>query len=229
VAERAISRKEVVRRCAVTREARPEHELLRFVADLDGVICLDPKRKLPGRGVWITASKSVVAEAVRRKAFQRSLRRKVQVPADLPDRVEKALHQAAMNRLSLANKAGQVAMGFAKVAQAIEQRKAVALIHAEEAAPNGCQRLDRKFIASSNSDEAGPGRLFRFSVEALSQALGRENVNHAAALRGGAGLSFIAAALRLCHYTADGSTSSRDPSRGETVAGGEQPARQDIE
>lgn len=229
VAERAISCHKVVRRCAFTRETRSEHELLRFVADAEGVIHFDLKRKLPGRGVWITASKPVLAEAVKRKAFNRSLRRNMQVPADLPDRVEDALRRDAVNRLSLANKAGQAAMGFAKVSQAIDKGRVIALIHAEEAAPDGCRRLDRKFAArrSERSDRDEP--VFRLPLEALSRALGRENVNHAAALEGGAGVSFIAAATRLCHFTGAGIARAGAPRLDETAAGDHEPAKQDVE
>ncbi len=230
MAERAISGLDVTRRCAVTRETRPQYELLRFVADPDGVIRFDLKRKLPGRGVWITASKPVLAEAVKRNAFSRSLRRKVQAPADLPHQVEDALRRDALNRLSLANKAGQVVAGFAKVAQAIDKGDCAALIHAEEAASDGCRRLDRKFIARGGCDEAGRAeRIFRFPLEALSQALGRENVNHAAAFRGGAGESFIAAAMRLRQFTGDGTARTDGPSRGETSAGHTEPAKRDTE
>ncbi len=230
VAERSISRRDVTRRCAVTRETRPEHELLRFVADPDGVIRFDLKRKLPGRGVWITAFKPTLAEAVKRKAFSRSLRQNVQAPVDLPHLVEDALRRDALNRLSLANKAGQVVAGFAKVAQAIDKGNSAALIHAEEAAPDGCRRLDRKFIAQGGGDdEARAERIFRFPLEALSQALGRENVNHVAAFQGGAGASFIAAAMRLCQFTGDGTARTDGPSRGETSAGHIEPAKRDTE
>jgi predicted RNA-binding protein YlxR (DUF448 family) len=203
---------------------------LRFVADPDGVIRLDLKRKLPGRGVWITASKPILAEAVKRKAFNRSLRRNVQTPADLPDHVEDALRRDALNRLSLANKAGQVAMGFAKVSQAIDKGKAAALIHAEEAAPDGSRRLDRKFIAQGRDEkDARAEPIFRLPLEALSQALGRDNVNHAAALQGGAGASFITAAMRLRQFTGTGTAQTVGPSRGETSAGNAEPAKQDTE
>lgn len=226
VAERAISRRDVIRRCAVTREARPEHALLRFVADAEGTICFDLKRRLPGRGVWVTASKPVLAEAVRRKAFHRALRRNVIVPDDLPDRVEDSLRRAALGYLSLANKAGQVAMGFAKVAQAVEKGTAAALIHSEEAAPDGCRRLDRKFIALAGGDKADANHIFRFPLAAMSQALGRDNVNHAAVKHGGASAGFIVAALRLCQFTGSGTTAS---ATGVTSAGEQESAKQDTE
>jgi len=229
VTERAISDKEVLRRCAVTREARPADGLLRFVADASGLICFDPKRKLPGRGVWVTASQSMVREAVRRKAFQRSLRRQVEVPDDLPERVEKALQQTALGYLALANKAGQVAVGFAKVANALAKDDVAALVHADEAAPDGCRRLDRKLLARSGGDREPSRRIFRFPRAALSNVLGRENVNHAAVLEGGAGISFVAAASRLCHFTECETASRSGRQTNETSAGQNALAKQDTE
>lgn len=213
----------------MTREQRPESGLLRFVADADGVIHFDVKRKLPGRGVWITASRPILAEAARRKAFQRALRRNVRVPDDLPDIVEDALLRAALAALSLANKAGQVVTGFAKVAAALDRNKVAALVHAQEAAPDGCRRLDAKFAALRGGNSCVAGGVFRLPLSGLSQATGRENVNHAALLDGGASESFVAAATRLCQFTGNGIAGQGDPLAVETSAGRTGPAIQDIE
>jgi len=229
LAERAKVKREVIRRCAVTRVSRPENELLRFVADADGVIRFDIKRKLPGRGVWITASKATVGEAVKRNMFQRSLRRNVTVPRELPDEVEQALERAALGALALANKAGQVTAGFAKVAAALEKNRLVGLVHSAEAAEDGCRRLNNRFAAAEGAGEAPSQRIFRFSCAALSQTLGRENVNHAGLLHGGASRSFIAAAQRLCHFTQDPTAQGGGPSKAETFAGNLEPAIQDTE
>lgn len=228
LAERATVNRETLRRCALTREQRPEAALLRFVADAHGAVHFDIKRRLPGRGVWVTASRPILAEAVRRKAFDRALRRKVSVPDDLPGLVEDQLRHAALAALSMANKAGQVATGFAKVAAALDSDKVTALVHAQEAAPDGCRRLDAKFAAIRGADSVA-GRIFRLPLAGLSQAAGRENVNHAALLDGGAGESFVAAAARLCQFTGDGPAGQSDPSAGKTSAGHSGPAIQDIE
>lgn len=229
LAERATVKREILRRCAVTREQRPESGLLRFVADADGAIHFDVKRKLPGRGVWVAASRQEVAEAVRRKAFHRSLRHNVSVPDDLPDLVEDALRRVALSALSLANKAGQVVTGFAKVAAALDRKKVTALVHAQEAAPDGCSRLDAKFAALLGGADTAAQRIFRLPLAGLSQATGRENVNHAALLDGGASDSFVAAAMRLCQFTGDGIAGEGDPSAGKTSAGQTGPAKRDIE
>lgn len=213
----------------MTREQRPESGLLRFVADAEGVVHFDIKRRLPGRGVWVAASRPMLAEAMRRKAFQRALRRNVHVPDDLPDIVEGMLHRAAVAALSLANKAGQVVTGFAKVAAALERDRVAALVHAHEAAPHGCRRLDAKFAALRGDDTRRGGRVFRLPLASLSQATGRENVNHAGLLDGGASESFVAAAGRLCQFTGNGIAGQGDPSAGETSAGRTRPAKQDIE
>jgi len=229
LAESATVRSETLRRCAVTREQRPAGELLRFVADADGTVHFDIKRKLPGRGVWVTASRSVLAEAVRRKAFQRALRRNVSAPGNLPELVEVALRNAALSALSLANKAGQVVTGFAKVSAALDRNKVTALVHANEAAADGCRKLDAKFSAVRDGNSRKAARIFRLPLAGISQATGRENVNHAALLRGGASDSFVAAASRLCQFTGDGIAEHGDPSAGKTSAGQTGPATQDIE
>ena len=43
------------RLCAATRSVKPVDDMIRFVVGPDGVVP-DLKRKLPGRGVWVTAS-----------------------------------------------------------------------------------------------------------------------------------------------------------------------------
>ena len=54
------------RLCALTREVKPVDELIRFVVGLDGVVA-DLKRKLPGRGLWITAEKAALKARISRQ------------------------------------------------------------------------------------------------------------------------------------------------------------------
>ena len=78
-----------VRRCALTRDRRPKEELIRFVLGPDGTIVPDLRERLPGRGVWLTASKDCVAEAAKRNAFAAALKTKVTVPPALADQVDR--------------------------------------------------------------------------------------------------------------------------------------------
>ena len=75
-------RSATVRMCAVTRQVRPIDELIRFVVAPSGEVIPDLKRKLPGRGLWVSASRQAVAEAVRRNHFSKGFKRDVRVCAD---------------------------------------------------------------------------------------------------------------------------------------------------
>src|SRR5690606_12161148 len=74
---------DMVRTCALTRQEKPVEALVRFVLGPDGSIVPDVDARAEGRGVWITLSHQAVAEAVRKKAFARSLKTPVTVPDDL--------------------------------------------------------------------------------------------------------------------------------------------------
>ena len=129
------------RMCAVTRQVRPEAELIRFVAAPDGALVPDLKARLPGRGIWVGAERGTVDEALKRKVFQRGLKRQVAAPADLADAVAARLREAALGRLGLARRAGAVVTGFAKVEAAIAGEALAALIAASDAAADGQRKM----------------------------------------------------------------------------------------
>src|SRR6266481_3950299 len=81
-------RSATMRMCAVSREVRPIDELIRFVVSPEGQIVPDLKRKLPGRGMWVTTSRQVVAEAVRRHQFTKAFKRDLHIPPTLPTDIE---------------------------------------------------------------------------------------------------------------------------------------------
>ena len=72
-------RSATMRMCAVMRQVRPIDELMRFVVSPQGEVIADLKRKLPGRGLWISASRQTVAKAVRRNQFNKGFKRDVHV------------------------------------------------------------------------------------------------------------------------------------------------------
>src|ERR1700712_1503208 len=118
------------RMCAVTRAVRPIDQLIRFVVSPSGEAIADLKRKLPGRGLWISASRQAVAEAGRRNHFSKGFKRNVRVAPTLAEDTENLLARGVIEALAMAAKAGQVVSGFAKVESALTQHQAVALIHA---------------------------------------------------------------------------------------------------
>jgi predicted RNA-binding protein YlxR (DUF448 family) len=189
-----------LRTCIVSRVQKPPEELIRFVAGPDGTIVPDLARRLPGRGVWVEARRAAVTEAVRRKAFARALKQQVSVPPDLAELVERLLAKRLAEAVSIANKAGLVVAGFAKVEELIEAERAALLIHATEAAADGTAKLDRKFKALLGPEAAAAVIVRELGNADLSLAMGRPNVIHAAAAEGGASRRLIEAARRLRRY-----------------------------
>src|SRR5260370_10997911 len=101
--------------CAASGAVRPVDEMIRFVVGPDGAAVPDLKRRLPGRGIWITATRQALGTAIARKAFARSFKRDVRVAPDLVETTERLIAQAALDALAMCHKAGKVAIGFAKV------------------------------------------------------------------------------------------------------------------
>src|SRR5215467_7451526 len=127
--------------CAATGEVKPVDAMIRFVVGPDGAPVPDLKRRLPGRGIWITATRQALAAAVARGAFARGFRRDVRAAPDLVASTERLIEQAAIDALAMSHKAGRVASGFAKVEAALARDRVVGLINAAEAAPDGTRKL----------------------------------------------------------------------------------------
>jgi uncharacterized protein len=200
-----------LRQCAVTRAKKSPEELIRFVAGPDGAVVPDLARHLPGRGVWVDATYAAVAAAVRQKIFARSLQRQVSVPADLPARVERLMARRLSEALSLANKAGLIVAGFAKIEALMARKRAVVLIHAADAAADGVEKLDGKFNALTKGSGARVAPIRDLSGAEMSLAMGRPNVIHAAAAEGGATRRLIEEARRLRRYRLGQEPSGRLP------------------
>ena len=198
-------RSATVRMCAVTRQVRPIDELIRFVVSPSGEVMADLKRKLPGRGLWISASRQAVAEAARRNQFSKGFRRDVKVAPTLPADTESLLVRGVIDALAMAAKAGQVISGFSKVEGALEQRQAQnsvkALIHAADGAADGIRKLDAFRQNTANNGESREIPVVTaLTSEQLDLALGRSNVVHAALLAGPASKTFLSRSHVLVRY-----------------------------
>jgi len=191
-----------MRMCAVTREVQPIDDLIRFVVSPQGEVIADLKRKLPGRGLWVTASRRAVAEAVRRNQFSKGFKREIRPSPTLAAETETLLVRSVIEALAMVGKSGQVVAGFSKVESALEQRQAVVLIHACDGAADGIRKLDA--IArqnGKNSDESPEFPVVTvLTSEQLDLALGRSNVIHAAVLAGPASRTFLSRSQILVRY-----------------------------
>jgi hypothetical protein len=199
-------RSATVRMCAVTRAVRPIGELIRFVVSPQGEVIADLKRKLPGRGLWVSASRQAVAEAVKRNQFSKGFKRDVRATATLAADTEALIVRGVIEALAMAAKAGQVVSGFSKVEGALQQGKGQnpvsALIHASDGAADGIRKLDA--ILRQNAGNRDESREFpvvtALTSEQLDLALGRSNVIHAAVLAGPASKTFLSRSQILVRY-----------------------------
>jgi predicted RNA-binding protein YlxR (DUF448 family) len=166
--------------------------MLRFVIAPDGSIVPDLAGRLPGRGLWLTARRDIVAAAVTKRLFARAARRPVIVDDGLADRVERLLAQRCLDHIGLARRAGRAVMGFAKVQAAIKAGKAAVLVAAVDGAADGRGKLEA----------LAPGMplVERLTSAELGAAFGREHVVHAALLPGRLADAFMADAARLAGF-----------------------------
>ena len=193
--DRGPGRQQPCRLCAVTREVRPVADLVRFVVGPGGEAVPDVKNKLPGRGIWLTATHAALEEAINRKVFARGFKHEVRLPADLVLRTEMALERAALDALAMAGKAGAVLTGFVKAEIALDRAEVVALLHAAEAADDGKRKLDAAW--RRGQPDRPPVTITFFTAAQLDLALHRPNVVHAALLAGPVSETFLARYRRL--------------------------------
>ena len=182
------------RLCVVTRTVKPVGDLIRFVVGPEGIVP-DLKRKLPGRGLWITADKPTLRDAITRNVFARGFKREIRATAELIDLTELLLQRAALDALSIAGKAGLVVTGFAKVEAAIARESIVGLVHAADAGTDGVAKLAGALRHRPDADQVT--MIKTFTTAQLDLALGRSNVVHAALLAGPANDTFLARFTRL--------------------------------
>jgi len=199
------------RLCLATRTVRPVEHMIRFVIAPNGEAIADLKHNLPGRGVWVTATRNALDRAVKANAFARGFRRDVRVTGDLVADTERLLENAAVDALAVARKAGLIAIGFAQVETALKRDTVTALLHAAEAAPNGVKKLDSALRQSRQSESVSIVRILTTSQ--LDLALGRPNVIHAALLAGRASETFMARLRRLERFRCDAELAEAGPGK----------------
>jgi predicted RNA-binding protein YlxR (DUF448 family) len=161
-----------------------EARLVRFVGGPGGVVTPDLARKLPGRGVWVAATREAVETAARKGLFARAAKANLKAPPDLADQVDELLRARLLAGLGLARKAGDLTLGYEKVLAAISAGKVAWLVEASDGSDEG----RRKLLAAARRSASQPRLLALFSSSELSLALGGPNVIHTAFLAGrGAG------------------------------------------
>ncbi|HEX4740929.1 MAG TPA: RNA-binding protein [Caulobacteraceae bacterium] len=168
------------RRDLVSGEVMEEERLIRFVAGPEGQVIADLGRKLPGRGMWVAASREAVAMAAKKNLFSRSAKAKLSAPPDLADQVETLIRARLLSNLGLARKAGALTCGFEAVRDVLASGRVRHLVEAFDGASDG----RRKILAQVRKSPRPVEVVGVFSQAELGLALGLENVVHTALLAG---------------------------------------------
>src|ERR1700728_1461718 len=72
-----------LRRCVVTRERLPKERLIRFVVGPDRALVPDLNADLPGRGMWLSASRDVLETGRDKGGLARSFARAARGPVSV--------------------------------------------------------------------------------------------------------------------------------------------------
>jgi hypothetical protein len=178
-----------LRRCIVTREPQPKEGLIRFVVAPDGTLTPDLAETLPGRGIWVTASREAIETAHAKKLFGRAARRAVTVPEDIADRLEQMLAERCVALLGLLNRAGELVAGMMRVREWLQGDKAAILLTAADSDGRDASELKRMARGKQTVDVLK-------GVE-LGRAVGRDHIVHMAAAPGRLAQSLLRETRRL--------------------------------
>lgn len=205
------------RTCVLTRDKGAKEALIRLALDPNGTVAPDVRARAPGRGAWISVGRDELDKAVASGKLKAALARAfktgdVSVPADLPERTSQALRQAALDRLGMEARAGNLINGADRIEAAARAGKVHLLIHAADAGEDGRKRLDQAW----RSGGGGPrGLIFPEGRTILSIALGRENVVHVALIEPAAAARVLNALSRWRDFIApDAGLEGGDPALG---------------
>lgn len=172
--------------------------MIRFVVGPDRSVVPDLAARLPGRGIWLSATGDVLesfhakGDAFRQltRAFARAARGPVSVPPDLPVVLEAALVRRFGELLGFARRAGQAVAGFEKAREWLRAGQARLVVQASD----GSEAERARFLsgAAENLTVVAP-----LTGAALGRMFGRDYVVHVAIAPGRLAESLAIEAARL--------------------------------
>lgn len=187
--------------------------MIRFVVGPDRRIVPDLAARLPGRGIWLSASRDVIeANSIQdgrqkeqrgetrsrpenpgrdlTRAFARAARGPVTVPSDLSVLLQAALVRRIGERLGLARRAGQAVAGYEKAREALRTGRYRLVLQASDGSAAERDRFLSGFGPELVMIDPLPG-------EALGRVFGRDYVVHVAVAPGKLAESLVVEAGRL--------------------------------
>ncbi|WP_375289595.1 DUF448 domain-containing protein [Qipengyuania sp.] len=212
------------RRCILTGQNGARAALVRLAVSPDGLVLPDAQAKAPGRGAWIGVSRAELEAALANGKLKGALARAfktggLDIPGDLPARTEAALRRALADRLGLEMRSGAIILGTQRIAETARAGGVALLLHASDASEDGRKKLDQAWRVGEEREGSGDrGTILPLDREALSVALGRDNVVHLALADPRAAERILSPLQRLLHFL------GAEPGPAEADLRGERPS-----
>ena len=163
------------RKCILTGKIKPKDELLRFTVLKNGDFLPDFNKKLGGKGVYISNSKSLISGHKKDVKIGKLLHKPVNTNPEIPELVEKILAAKGLETLNLARKSGNLVLGFDKIKEQILKDKVAFVIEAVDAGADGTKKM---------SELCRDLEQFRiYDSATLDRAFNRETVVYLAVLK----------------------------------------------
>ena len=154
--------------------------MIRFVRDPGGRVVPDIAERLPGRGVWVTATREAVDTAAARGIFPRRFKAAASVPAHLADDVEHLLLERCKGLLGLARRSGRLVNGYDQVRASLRKTRPGWLLEASDGAEDGRSKV----YSLANALYGNVKVAGALTSAELGMAIGRVHVIHALLLTG---------------------------------------------
>ena len=199
------------RKCILSGKTAPRDSLIRLAISPDGPdgtaqVLPDLLARAPGRGAWLGVSRTELEAALAKGKLRGALARaykgaKLEVPDDLPDRIELGLKRLLSDRLGLEMRAGKLILGSDRIAEQARSGRVAMLMHASDASQDGRRKLDQAWRVGRDLEGSGQqGTRLPLDRAALSVALGRDNVVHLALADKGSAERIMPVLARLLHF-----------------------------
>lgn len=190
-----MQREQVERKCILEGAVKPMSELLRFV-ELNNELLPDFNKKLPAKGMYVTANKLSLQKALEKKLFHKVSKHNLKIAENLMETVENLIKHQALESLNLARKSGALITGFEKVKEAVKKDNVAFIIEAKDAALDGKEKV---VLLAKNIE------IFNlFSIDELDKALNKVNTVHIAILKSNISDMVYSNLMKYQNYIKDG-------------------------
>lgn len=166
--------------CIVSRKLYPREEMFRFVLSPENQLIFDLDEELPGKGIWLEASRNSLEKALKIKAFDKATKGKPLLDFVTNDHIVNRFKAKCLSFLGFAQKKGDVIHGFEKIESYLrllsdpkKQKKETDFTGIVFYADGSGVNLDKLQAKARALDVA---EIEGLSVSELSKAIGRDDV-----------------------------------------------------